>query len=177
MPLEDVIGQSLERLMSERIQVQRYLASLESNSDTLNPSSTPNGNNSNSQSDKLIVENSITHWLRKLEDNRGWSAVHRNAFKHQAECIRLEMELNVSYKVMETEIVSVSLPTVDALANSLFGLLQTLNSLNQQSLNTSQDIKSFEIMRLTDEIIENCKSNLNPFPMVLFFLQLHCHHR
>lgn len=138
--LAGALNSCLEKLVSERSQIEQHLSSTENNT-----------------SDQHQLEVSMHTIIRRLEDIRGWNMEFGNSFKAQAEVLRLQSELFISQKVAEE---SVPVSIVDVFSTSLFRLLGELSSINESSSRSGEDIKSFEIVRLVDQIIENCNKSL-----------------
>lgn len=157
--LEDAIRQCIDSLIMERDRIQNYLTIADNTkreSDNFGELTTPT-HFGNPSSDKAIVENTILHLLRGLEDTRGWDSKHADAFMSQAECIRLQMELDAVHNVMDSYTSPAHLSTLESLSDAFFKLIQLLNGLNQESLQSEQDIKSFEIMRILDQVVNQVR--------------------
>lgn len=122
--LEDAIRQCIDSLIMERDRIQNYLTIADDTrreSDNFGELTTPT-HFGNPSSDKTIVENTILHLLRGLEDTRGWDSKHSDSFMSQAECIRLQMELDAVHNIMDSYTSPAHFSTLESLSDAFLNL-------------------------------------------------------
>lgn len=169
IPLETIIRQNVNKLSAERSQLNTYLASLEVGALDLNGAPLTPTNFGGSSSDKSVVKQRISHLLCVLKDTRGWSPTHCDAFKNQAELMRVQMELEVANRVVEESASSPdNFTAIEIISKNFFKLLQHLSTLGQESFELNENKKYLEITTFCEGIVqevrqyfENCLSNTN----------------
>lgn len=148
--LGEALRQSLNKLTSERSEIENFL---------YNNSSSTSLNNSSDQSQ---LDNVMHSLLRRLEDTRGWTQEHSDSFRTQADYMRLQAELESLNEVFsaETDAIHSNDPVVEAteiLAGAFFKILSDLGSLSETSAQSGEDIKSFELARISDKFVDVCR--------------------
>lgn len=99
------------------------------------------------------INSAIDTQFKKLKDTRGWDDDLTKIFQQQTQVLKLQNEADVLTKVAETNTPTTG---IEILSMSLFKIISSLSTMNEASMTSGDDIKSFEIGRLIDEVSESC---------------------
>lgn len=162
IPLENIIPQCIDKLLQKRNQIQNFLDSLENvNGNMVNLQGIPLTPTriGNSRTDRAIINSTISHLLRVLQDTRGWSHKHTDYFQAQANCICLEAENASVKKILDLFTSSPSsLITLRLLVQKVPKIIGNMYLANRDYSKSEQDSPNINVVELFDEIITQIQS-------------------